>query len=434
MSKIIIIGGGLTGLSAAYHLEQAGITDYTLFEKEPTVGGLCRSVTHDGFTFDYTGHLLHLNDPVCTALVNNTVGLNNFVTIARNSYIYSEQVYTRYPYQINLHGLSAQTIADCLTGFIRRPKNIPDTLWYQWVLKHFGTGFARHFFVPFESKKLDFNAKKITSDWTGRFVPATSLTQIITGIQHTPEPTSVGYNAQFLYPRTGGIQFWTHAFARHIKKPIYTNSTVTKINTHTKTVTLSSGAVEPYTHLISTVPLDNLLDIITEQAHTNIKSARENLACARVININMGIARPPEDNKHWIYFPEKKYPCYRMGFYHNFSRALVPENCQSLYAEFAVYNRSRSTITERIRKTRKAISEIVSLTAADIITEKILDISHGYVIYNSWRAANLATLLTRLEQEYQIRSIGRYGAWKYSSMQEALQDGAYIAEALREKI
>lgn len=434
MSKIIIIGGGLTGLSAAYHLEQAGITDYTLFEREPTVGGLCRSVTHDGFTFDYTGHLLHLNDPTCRALVDKTVGLNNFNTVSRNAYIYSEQVYTRYPYQINLHGLSAQTIADCLTGFIQRPKKLSDTLWYQWVLKHFGAGFTHHFFLPFESKKLDFNAKKITSDWTGRFVPATSLSQIITGIQQGADPTPVGYNSQFLYPRTGGIQFWTHTFARHIKQPLQTNNRITRINTRAKTVTLSSGAIEPYTHLISTAPLDNLLEIITEQAHTNLAPARENLACTRVININMGIARAPDDTKHWIYFPEKKYPCYRMGFYHNFSPALTPENHQSIYAEFAVHNRSTQTITRRIRDTRKTVYEILGLTPADIITEKILDISHGYVIYTPWRATHVPAILATLSQEYQIHSIGRYGAWKYSSMQEALQDGAHIAQALREKI
>ena len=62
MAKVIIIGAGLTGLSAAYHLEKKGFNDYLIVEKEDSPGGLCRSIKQDGFTFDYTGHLLHSNN------------------------------------------------------------------------------------------------------------------------------------------------------------------------------------------------------------------------------------------------------------------------------------------------------------------------------------------------------------------------------------
>ncbi|MGH7165590.1 MAG: NAD(P)-binding protein, partial [Nitrospiraceae bacterium] len=51
---IVIVGAGLAGLSAAFHLK--GVP-YRLFEKEHEVGGLCRSYQLDGFTFDITGHL-----------------------------------------------------------------------------------------------------------------------------------------------------------------------------------------------------------------------------------------------------------------------------------------------------------------------------------------------------------------------------------------
>ena len=62
MAKIVIAGAGLTGLSTAYHLEKNKFDDFEIYEKENEVGGLCRSVKQDGFTFDYTGHLLHIND------------------------------------------------------------------------------------------------------------------------------------------------------------------------------------------------------------------------------------------------------------------------------------------------------------------------------------------------------------------------------------
>ena len=111
MADIVIIGAGLTGLSTAYHLEQAGFFDYKIFEKEATPGGLCRSVEQDGFTFDYTGHLLHTSDNYFRTLLENIVGLDTMNTIKRRSFIYSQGCYTRYPYQINLYGLPPETIA-----------------------------------------------------------------------------------------------------------------------------------------------------------------------------------------------------------------------------------------------------------------------------------------------------------------------------------
>ncbi|MGE4168855.1 MAG: NAD(P)/FAD-dependent oxidoreductase, partial [Candidatus Babeliales bacterium] len=149
MAHIVIIGAGLTGLSAAYHLEKRGYTDYTLFEREETIGGLCRSVVQDGFTFDYTGHLLHINDSYFRSLINNLVGLDQFNTINRKSFIYSHERYTRYPYQVNLFGLPKDVIAECIEGFVARSTSLKKTRTYpEWVDKNFGTGFARHFFLP----------------------------------------------------------------------------------------------------------------------------------------------------------------------------------------------------------------------------------------------------------------------------------------------
>ncbi|HET8580280.1 MAG TPA: NAD(P)-binding protein, partial [Nitrospiraceae bacterium] len=63
---IVIVGAGLAGLSAAYHLN--GIP-HRLFEKEKEAGGLCRSYQMAGFTFDMTGHLLHFRQAEIRDLV-----------------------------------------------------------------------------------------------------------------------------------------------------------------------------------------------------------------------------------------------------------------------------------------------------------------------------------------------------------------------------
>jgi oxygen-dependent protoporphyrinogen oxidase len=51
MTRIIIVGGGITGLAAAWELQQRGI-DYTLLEAGPRLGGKIVTEHVDGFTID----------------------------------------------------------------------------------------------------------------------------------------------------------------------------------------------------------------------------------------------------------------------------------------------------------------------------------------------------------------------------------------------
>ena len=165
MEKIVIIGAGLTGLSAAYHLEKQGFYNYKIFEKESEPGGLCRSIHQDGFTFDYTGHLLHIGDQYFRSLIQSVVGTKNFNLIKRKSFIFSHDTYTHYPFQVNLRGLPTNIISDCIEGFINK-KNykhpLSKTIFYYWALKHFGRGMAKHFFFPYQKKIFCYDLKKLS--------------------------------------------------------------------------------------------------------------------------------------------------------------------------------------------------------------------------------------------------------------------------------
>lgn len=429
MADIVILGGGLTGISAAYHLEQKGFNHYKLFEKETTLGGLCGSITQDGFTFDYTGHLLHVNDPYFHTLIASLVGLDHFNVIHRRSFVFSHNTYTPYPYQINLSGLPTHIIADCIQGYVTRHQHIKKTRTFiDWVLKYFGTGFAKHFFMPYQRKIFAHDLNNITASWTGRFVPSTSLEEIIKGITQEHK-TSVGYNAQFFYPKQGGIASWVHQFAQHIKTVPHLEHQVTSIDIKQKTVAFDNGHIEPYKILINTIPLDRLLKLVQGKSSRIFEAATSKLLCNSVLNFNLGFARSDVSDKHWIYFPEKSYPFYRLGFGHNFSQHMAPPGCSSLYGEIAYVDKSETWKKNIIRNALAKTSALLGLSQSDIITEKIIDISHAYVIYDHWREKNLDKLLHALQQE-QIYSIGRYGAWKYSSMQEAVLDGKEIADRL----
>lgn len=430
MASVVIIGAGLTGLSTAYHLEKSGFTDYKLFEKESEVGGLCRSVMQDGFTFDYTGHLLHISDDYFKQFIAQVVGFENFNTIYRKSFIYSQNTYTHYPYQVNLYGLPTQTITECIEGFITRPKRQRQPKDFKnWVLCNFGKGIAEHFFYPYQTKIFDYPVEKLSASWTGRFVPKTSLTDMIQGAVCQPDQQQIGYNAQFFYPQKGGIYFWIHQLYKQLTQPVYTNHTVTQIDLAEKCVYFADGSSERYTTLVNTMPLDIFLRLIKNKNAHALARASDKLLCNSVVNFNLGIKRENLSDKHWIYYPEKEYPFYRIGFSHNFAESMAPAGHSALYGEFSHVQKPAAQVNQLLNASLAHTKKLLGVAEHEIATEKIIHIPHAYVIFDRWRDQNLPKLLNSLEL-LNIHSIGRYGAWKYSSMQEGLLEGRDTAQKL----
>lgn len=430
MAKIIILGAGLTGISTAYHLEQAGFNDYVMYEKEAESGGLCRSIEQDGFTFDYTGHLLHSNNPYFSNLLNTLIGLSHFNVIDRKSFIYSHKTYTHYPYQSNLYGLPPDLIADAIIDFINRPKKLKKgSNFYQWALYMFGKTITEEFFVPYQQKIFDYDIHKLSSSWTSRFVPETTLIDIVKGALEHSHAKNIGYNAHFLYPKQGGIFFWIKKLMQQLKLPIKTKYCVESIDIKNKIVTFTNGDFEHFEKLISTLPLDILLELIKQPSSSSLKKAQSQLLCNSVVNFNLGIQNPNLSEKHWVYLPESEFPHYRIGFYHNFSQKMVPPGCSSVYGEYAYLKKDKNEISKNVNTAIQSTKKLLSISDAQVITERIINIPHAYVIYNDWRDKNVPKLLERLES-YNIHSIGRYGAWKYSSMQEAVLDGKLMAETI----
>ena len=91
----LIIGAGLAGLSTALH--RGG--DVLIVEAQNYVGGKARSEVIDGFTFDVTGHWLHLRDPEIRSLILDLMGADHFMSVSRMSRVWSHGVYTRYPFR-----------------------------------------------------------------------------------------------------------------------------------------------------------------------------------------------------------------------------------------------------------------------------------------------------------------------------------------------
>jgi len=427
----IILGAGLSGLSAAFHLKD----DYLLLEREQRVGGLARTEIIDGFRFNHTGHWLHLRDERVRRLIDDLMQ-GQMLTVERKARIYTHGVFTEYPFQANLFGLPKDILAECLKGAVsaavRRAtdKDHEPSNFLEYVRHHFGNGIADHFLVPYNTKLWGVSPDEVTAEWTQRFVPIPDVAQIIDGALGRFS-ASMGYNATFLYPAEGGIESLPKAFESRLdQKRIFLNTRPGAINTHEKQAEVEGERIN-YKHLISTIPLPELVDI-TEDAPAAVTNASRQLRCSRLRYVNVGLkVERPLDGCHWIYLPEARFPFYRIGSASNAAPSLSPEGLSSLYVELS-NDRSapEKDVVDALAGFLKKIGTIEH--ESDILFAAFRECPYGYVIYDGPCSTSRKTILD-FYRDNDVLSIGRYGAWTYNSMEDAILDGIDAARASREE-
>ena len=428
--RIIILGAGLSGLSTAWHLQKNGI-ECRVFEKEPEVGGLCRSKQVNGFTFDYDGHLLHFKHGYTFRLIKSLLG-NNLVEHKRSAWIYYRGRYSRYPFQANLYGLPSKIIKECLFNFIKAhssgyPPDKSSLNFAEWICKTFGDGIARHFMIPYNKKFWTIPLKELTCEWLDGFIPVPSLRQIIEGTVEESR-RQFGYNARFWYPRDGGIHTLARAFASQIKT-IHTGCETIGIDMRKKKVTMRTGERERFDYLVSTIPLPKMAHLVSGLP-ADIRFLFKKLRWNSIFNLNLGIDKADTSGYHWVYFPEKQISFFRVGFPHNFSSVHASGAKSSLYAE-AAYSKERPVDKRNIASAIKAdLKKTGILSQYDkICAQDINDIHYGYPIYDAHYAQARKQILNHFSGK-NIVCCGRYGSWRYMSMEDVILEGRQTADLL----
>jgi UDP-galactopyranose mutase len=265
---------------------------------------------------------------------------------------------------------------------------------------------------------------KLTCEWIDGFIPIPTLGQIIEGtIKESRQ--NLGYNAFFWYPEKGGISTISQAFAGQIMN-IFKGCKITKIDLNKKEIKINGKQKERFDFLISTIPLPEIRYLLCNLPE-HIASAFKNLKWNSIFNLNIGIDRELDNSWHWIYFPEKEFSFFRVGFPHNFSSSLVPPNKSSLYVEVSYSENKPIDKSNIITRIKKDLGKAGILNQCDrICVEDINDIKYGYPIYDKNYQQARGKILKYLYQN-SIIPCGRYGSWQYFSMGDTILDGKRIA-------
>jgi UDP-galactopyranose mutase len=475
-APVVVLGAGPTGLSAAYHLG----ADSLLLEREDRVGGCCRSIVSDGFTFDLAGHIMFSNDPYVHDLYLLLLR-DNVHWLEREAWIFSKGVHTRYPFQGALYGLPAKVIQECILGAIEarygslRPETAEGSngangsngsngsctngrpvsdccadgileaevplsapgasepkSFEEFIYKVWGSGIAKHFAIPYNRKLWAVPLSEMETSWLGGRVPLPNLEEMIEGaLQPVPKP--MGPNARFGYPLRGGFQALMDGFLPHLRGRLERRAEVTRISPERRRVELRDGTSYPYEVLVSTMPLPVLVRQMEHEAPPEIRAAAEGLRHVSVRCVNLGIGRPDLTEKHWIYYPEDTV-FHRIFVQGNASPHCNPPGgfgltCEITYSEHKPLPADGDALVERcIEDCRR-----VGILREDdpIWTACQADLPYAYVVYDHGRAAHVARIRSWLLEQGIILA-GRFSEWEYYNSDHAFIAGRNAASTARE--
>lgn len=422
---ISILGAGLAGLSAAYHLNG----EHMILEKDREVGGLCRSVNIGGYMFDYAPHILFTRDDYVNALFEDLLK-GNLYKHTRKAYIYLEDAYVRYPFEVNLNTLSEDIIQECIVGVMNR-KTAEPTNFEEWIYTTFGDGIAKHYMIPYNQKIWKYDLSRMNVDWVKGRVPSPSVEEMKKGAAGTLSK-DFGPNTEFMYPKHGGIGVLANQLSRGLN--VSPSSEVVEVRPSGNEVRVKyreEGEIRETASkkVLSSIPLPELVGILHDPPEEVIKAASL-LVYNSLVCVNVGVKRPDIIDKHWLYFPEEKFIFNRVSFPMNFSEYTTPRGRSSILVE--VTHREPSVDPDRIRD-----RVIVDLTKTNIITEKdeieVCDTStfkYAYVIYDLYHKRNVEIIHDYMKSN-NILPIGRFGEWEYFNMDKAILSGKNAALRVR---
>jgi protoporphyrinogen oxidase len=439
--KILVIGGGPTGLGAAWGLQEAGCTAWELFERENHLGGLASShVDENGFTWDLGGHVVFSHYDYVRR-VFDSLAAEEWVEHVREAWIWMRHRFIPYPLQNNIRHLPPDELLECLDGLLEVqgcPASAPATL-ADWMRQTFGAGLTRVFLDPYNRKVWATDPAALSAQWVGERVATVDLRRVLRNVIEGRDDLGWGPNARFQFPLHGGTGGLWNAVARRLPADrIHLGREVVGIDSEARTVHLSDGGSAHYDWLITTMPLDVLLSRMEDGGRAHGAGASRSLRYSSAHIIGVGLeGRVPEPlaTKCWMYFPEPEMPFYRVTVFSNYSPHNVPKSgCQwSLLAEVSepaegAGRRGNRDVAPGTAEPpvdgRRTPDEIVGRTVEGLRTAGLIPpgaalrtlwhrrLEHAYPTPFLGRDAVLRTIEGRLYSQ-RILSRGRFGAWKY---------------------
>jgi protoporphyrinogen oxidase len=447
----VVLGGGVSGLGFAKRMSEHGHSVLVL-EKEATVGGLSRTLEHQGFYLDFCAHRFHTNNRQLLKEILGLPGLRMDRHV-KKSRIYMFGKYLKYPFELqNL--LRAMPVKDSvLSGLsfgwnlLTRPFRTPTLASYRdWFVHLYGRRLYEIMCRPYTSKIWHVDPANISADWADQRFQGENLKKLLKRIvkklltldfsSYNLEDDSLAPDGgPFYYPRRG-IQELPDALAavaRAHGAVIETEVTPTAVSVASRTVTYARGGQEEtvsFGHLISTIPL-HALYALQERRSAEVERALAGLTYMDIIFVYVFL-RQQLSNDHWLYFPDPDVVFNRAVEFSNWSPEMCPPGKTSVCFDITVFENQRDSLwsasdEELSARVLHDAERVGYLERSDVLGTYVFRVKHAYPYYDVAYRSKLDTIVAFLERDH-VSLLGRTGVFQYNNSDNSIEMGFLLAD------
>jgi protoporphyrinogen oxidase len=418
--KVIIIGAGLCGLTAAHHLLSAGV-DVEIYEKEQYPGGLAADIGHEGFTYDLGVHIFHMMDPYAISLIRTIMG-NNLHTREYFAKSYIDGTYFNYPPSVEKIADLPEEMRTKIQGAI--PATAPpddadnEKDFDTWLVRRMGRPFFEHYFEGYTAKYWGLPPRQISADL------------IKTAYQ------SLFQHKQVIktYPVRGGIGQFARKLSDEIRAKggrIFIQSEITGlsrddskiISVHVKTLD-DSRDISSFDYIINTSSLVDVcrwMDI----------PFPENLDYRSMIILLIQFSKPRILDVDFIHFSPDSMIITRIYEPKRFSKDVSPDDTSSLVVEIpcklgdGIWNMPDDQILSRAADD---LENAGLIDKANITGFDVTRLEYSHPVYTLDYKVDLQGLLERINPYKNFITTGRLGIYRYGTMDSSIRMGLEAAE------
>ncbi|MDX1763052.1 MAG: FAD-dependent oxidoreductase [bacterium] len=443
---IVILGGGLSGLTAGYVLTQAG-RPATVIEKETTVGGLARTMSYKDHRFDLGGHRFLTNDRKINQLVQELLG-EDLLTVPRKSRIYFGDRSVDYPLTPAnaVFGLGVAVTVRILLDYgkekaVALVKPRTKTSLEDWVVAQFGRTMFDLYFKDYSEKVWGIGCNAIDMDWIAQRIDGLSLSQVIkTAFSKVRGREVKTLTDTFHYPRWGIGQL-ADKLGEAIGKTnrVMTGTAVTRIHHRSHRITAVEAEEGCRHHVIegddyvTSIPMTRLLDFLSPRPPEAVLEAASRLAYRDLVTVTVLADRERVTDLTWLYLPQKEVPFGRIHEPTNWSPNMAPKGKTHLVAEYfcnwgdAVWSAGDDQLESL---TVEHLERLGLIRRRDVTGSCVTRIRHAYPLFKIGYREEVRTIANYLARLENLYVVGRSGMFRYLNMDPAMGSGLEAAERL----
>lgn len=424
MSQRLILGAGMTGLSAGIH------TGLSVYEAEETPGGICssyymvpgdpRRYTHPSdktnfYRFEYGGgHWIFGGDLDLLAFIERFSPLKKY---ARSSAVFlpDSSSYVPYPLQYHLSFVEKNLREKALDELMAEGSGAIRTM-ADWVRIQFGPSLNDLFFGPFH----ELYTAGLWTSIRPQDNYKTPLDKNLVRQGARGQTPDIGYNAEFVYPAEGLDHL---ALKMADVCTIHYGHRVVGIDVERQQVEFAGGKKLPFEQIYSTLPLSHMI----KMAGLSLNQPADPHTSVLVLNI--GAHRGPHcPDEHWIYVPQSASGFHRVGFYSNVDAHFVPHSNPdrvSLYIERAFLPEEKPTLEQIMlykQEVEKELQDWGMIGEVEVNDATWVDVAYTW----SWPGSTWIDEATSRLKEHNITMLGRYGRWHFQGIAASIKEGMRI--------